>query len=622
MSKDQKKAAASSKLEENLEPVSILEASQSVVATFKFDGTSQSIKIEGRGPSVLGSIQGDHVTAYALVKRGFARTLQDLELNSEESLTDLKEKRGKIYNFVSAIGTLDESRRDNLYEGITQILRNYNQQRFKKSEISSIESFAIEQQATENHEIADTILSHMGKEKLANGQIICSSLEKMAETLITFYNKTPASAFLQIEGFEAPSNEGPKVTAVLNRLERFSSEQFDDKKKEFFQNQRQTQQEIEKLESEIKSSGSNRRSGSKVDKKSKKLEEKRSYLDSLDFERLKFKEVVQNISSLFFYPEIESSLLEIHEKETADLKVSTAFPRNNTKENLVSAAAKHMHIVLAAYPELERFGQDQLTSVFVAQVISQPYEVKNPANRRKNAKNTKRECGWPSFNNEQSIKEISDAVIANLRQLQESTGHNLYSETERFRSVQSSKEPSRRESGDLEVGDIDVKMSASEQEDGGLFQQHVLNGISDEDFIIEMQRRMGATNPEIAAAVRREINDNKVLDKNSLVEIFSDIGKEIRTSREPYDKEKFDELLYTKFSTIIQLENLESENFLQTIDPNDDGHYQEIVQSISGRIQNIETVTIRDLKSIISEEYQNDHTSQRQQSTAKVGGRY
>ena len=212
--------------------------------------------------------------------------------------------------------------------------------------------------------------------------------------------------------------------------------------------------------------------------------------------------------------------------------------------------------------------------------------------------------------------------LPHLRQLQQNTVQNLYSETEKFKSVQSSKEPSRRESGDLDVEDIDVKISASAQEDGGLFQQHVLSGISDEDFTAEMRRRMGErADPRIAQAVQREINDNKVLGKESLVGIFSSIGKELRESRKPYDKEKFDELLYTKFSTIIQLENLESENFLQTINPHDDIHYSEITRSISERIQSLEAVTVRDLKSIISKEYQSDHTSQRQQSTAKVGGR-
>ncbi len=616
-----KKAAASFESAEKPEPIFGLEASQSVVATFKFDGNSQSIKIDGRGPSVLGSIQGDHVTAYALVKKGFARTLQDLELNSEESLADLKERRGRVYNFISVIAALDINRRDNLYEGVTQILRNYNKQRFKKSEISSIENFANEQKATESHEVAGTILSHMEKEKLANGQIICSSLEKMAETLMTFYNKVPASAFLQIEGFEAPANEGPKATAALNRLERFSLGQFDDEEKEFGKLQATLHQEIEKLESEINSSNSSRRSGAKIDEKSEELKQKSDQLSSLDFGKFKFEKVVQNISSLFFYPEIDPSLLEAHAKETEDLRVATATPRNNSKEALISAASKHMHVVLAAYPELERFDQDQLTSVFVAQVISQPYEVKDPTNKRRIIQ---KDCGWPSFNSEQFIKEICDAVIVNIHQLQDNTEHSLYSKTPSFESVQSSKEPSRRESDDLEVGNIDVKLRASSQEDGRSFQQHFLNGISDEDFIAEMQRRMGGerADPRISVAVQREINDNKVLDKESLVEIFSGIGLSITRARKAYDKEKFDELLYTKFSTIIQLENLESENFLQTINPHDNSHYQEIAQSISERIQNIETVTIRDLKSIISEEYQNDHTSQRQQSKGKVGGRY
>ncbi len=619
MSRNQKAVATSSEVEESLEPSSALDASQSIVATFKFDGTSQSIKIEGRGQSVLGSIQGDHVTAYALVKRGFARTLQDLELSSEESLADLKERRGRIYNFISAIATLDQSRRDGLYEGTTQILRNYNQQRFRKSEISSIESFAKEQQATESYEVAVTILAHMEKEKLANGQIICSSLEKMAETLMTFYNKVPASSFLQIEGFEAPANEGPKVTAVLNRLERFSLGQFDDEEKEFFQIQRQAQQEIEKLESGIKSSGSTRRSGAKVEGKSGELRQKREQLESLTFEKVLFEKVVQNISSLFFYPEIDPTLLEAHAEKTAE-KASTAFPRNNSKKDLVSAVAKHMHIVFSAYPELaEQYDQAQLTSAFVAHVISQPYEIKDPENKRKNAT---REFGWPSFNNAESVGEISAEVIANLRQLQENTAQNSYSETAKFKSVQSSKEPSRRASGDLEVGDIDVKISASAQGDGGLFQQHVLNGISDKDFIAEMQRRMGErVNPEITQVVQREINDNKVLDKESLVEIFSDIGKGLRESRRSYSKEKFDEVIYGEMRSIPELASLQSGNFLQSFNSCDENHYPEIAQSIAENIRILGTVTARDLKSIIGEQYQKDHASQKQQSSAKAGGR-
>lgn len=462
----------------------------------------------------------------------------------------------------------------------------------------------------------------MEKEKLANGQIICSSLEKIAETLMTFYNKVPASAFLQIEGFEAPSNEGPKVTAVLNRLERFSVRQFDDEQKAFGKIKTNLEQEVESIKSEIDSSSSSRRSGARIETKSAELKHKYDQLASLDFEEFLFEKVTQNISSLFFYPEIDSALLAIHAKETANLNVSTASPRNNIKEILVSAAAKHMHIVFSAYPELvDQYDPRQLTSAFVKHVISQPYEIKDPRNKRRNAI---RDCGWPSFNNEQSIKEISDEVIVNLRQLQENTAHNLYSKTPGFESVQSSKEPSRRESRDLEVGDIAVKMSASAQEDGRLFQQHFLNGISDEDFIAEMQRRMGErADPSITHAVQREIDDNKILDKDALIEIFLDIGARIPEADSSYGKQSFDDLLYRKFTTILGLENLESEHFLQTINPHDNSHYQAISQSISERIQSLGRVTVRDLKSIIGEEYQNDHTSQRQQfATAKDGGRY
>jgi hypothetical protein len=339
----------------------------------------------------------------------------------------------------------------------------------------------------------------------------------MAETLMTFYNKIPASAFLKIEGFEAPTNEGPKATASLNRLERFSLRQFDDEQKEFGKIQTHLQQESDSLQSEIDSSSSSRRSGSKVDEKSKELEEKRSYLGSLDFERFKFEKVVQRISSLFFYPEIDQALLEDHAKETAELKVLTAYPRNNTKENLVSAAAKHMYIVFSTYPELTtQFNQDDLTKAFVNHVVSQRYEVKNPLNKRKN---TEKDCGWPSFNNPENSGKISSAVVDDLYQLQQNTGQNLYSKTPSFASVQSSKNPSSHTSSRGDSGTEEKRSGTSEGEEESSsririeeLQRQVVSGISDDDFMKELERRMGEelTNKTLLQEVQKEIEDNKI----------------------------------------------------------------------------------------------------------------
>lgn len=628
MDRDQAGAAAMMS-DEGRELDSAFEASQSVVAVFKFDGKEYSFQIEGRGPSVLGSKQGDHVTAYALVKRGFARTLQDLELNSEESLADLKERRGRIYNFISQIAVVDKDSRDSLYAGLTEILQDYNQSRFKKSEIKAIKRFVEAEKSRESGlELAPTILDHMEREKLSNGRLIQSSLERMAETLMTFYNQAPNTAYLQIEGFKAASNEGPAVTAALNFLEKtneIENGRIDQKESEL-------KEDLEKKVSKTSASRSGELRTKLEEQLPKDIQRSRE-----EIRGTLFKETIEKISDLFFYPEIrDADALEKHKRETADLNKPRATPRKELQkdliqEDLISATAKHMHIVFAAFPELAtQFDQDALTRAFVNRVITGSYQVKVKD------KNETRKPGWPSICKDRDkdgiIVRISDVVFDAIKTLQTESERNLYSETAEFKSVESSKNPSshvssRRESEGKE------RSSASESEGkerggGGIrdedLQRQVVSGISDDDFMKELARRMGGELAEtsLLEAVQREIEGNKVLDKESLVEIFSIAGEEIRESRKSYDKEKFDKIFYAKIRPIPELTNFKTENFLRDLNPHDNSHYSEITRSISERIKGLQKATVRDLKSIISEEYQSDHSLQRQQSTGKVGGRY
>lgn len=47
------------------------------------------------------------------------------------------------------------------------------------------------------------------------------SVGRIAEAVMTFYNKTPLTAFLQIGGFEDAAGSGGKVTAILESLDDF-----------------------------------------------------------------------------------------------------------------------------------------------------------------------------------------------------------------------------------------------------------------------------------------------------------------------------------------------------------------------------------------------------------------
>ncbi len=108
------------------------------------------------------------------------------------------------------------------------------------------------------------------------------------------------------------------------------------------------------------------------------------------------------------------------------------------------------------------------------------------------------------------------------------------------------------------------------------------------------------------------------MDKEVLVGIFSDIVARISESGIRYNKKNFDQAIYRNIISIPELTNLSLENFLQNLNPYDNTHYQEIAQSISERIRSLETITVRDLKSVISEQYQRDHTSQEQQYVTKL----
>ena len=110
-------------------------SSDQIYGKFKLKGEEYVFKIGGRGTSVLGRKQGDHVTAYALIKNGIVLALRGIEVDVKGAIIDPREQRTKLYTFISALGILDTTNQERLYNGINKVLEHYNTRRFKKTDL-------------------------------------------------------------------------------------------------------------------------------------------------------------------------------------------------------------------------------------------------------------------------------------------------------------------------------------------------------------------------------------------------------------------------------------------------------------------------------------------------------
>ncbi len=335
-----------------------------------------------------------------------------------------------------------------------------------------------------------------------------------------------------------------------------------------------------------------------------------------------FEPVIKKISDLFFYPEIrDEAALRKHEAETAALAKSNATARNNSQEDLVSALAKHMHIVFAAFMELKtRFNQDDLTRAFTNRVITGSYQAKVKDKKSGKEEDETRKLGWPSIckdkNKDFIIAKISDAVVDVVKTLQTKSEQNLYSKTEKFKSVESSKNPSSHVSSSREsIGEKRNSASESEEEKGDSLvrseqlQQQVISGISDDDFMKELARRMGEelTKTDLLEAVQREIEGNKVLDEEELLENLSDLKRDFINLRSRSTNVEKDYFL-RRLSEEISLAPIPD---LSAINPKDNTHYPEIIEAIHSKISTKDEIRLQEFHKIIIEEFQKDHQSSR-----------
>ncbi len=344
---------------------------------FQFD-------LSGRGTSVLGKFQGDHVTAYGLVEAGFHRIIGSLtqaefdELFRLENRDSLRERRGRIYDFVSAIAVLDdEMKTDSFYQRIDTLLKEYNEARISKTTIRE-ETRRVQEDPEIIGEPLSLALQGIEAKYGKNGAALRHLLTEITRLTLTFYNHIPHTAYFPIAGFEASSDEGSTIRTSLPKIE------------------------------EIISS-------------SKELERGSPALSAKLRDNL-----IPAIVSLIHYPEItDEDALGEHREITLTRGGRSAQPRDNKHGKLLDAMAKHLHVVLAVYPELEEiFDTKDIVSFFVAKFIG--------------GKDGKGLMGWPSLNTETKLNKITTLVTTKMQTLKEASSDRHYTSYKEYDDLVSS----------------------------------------------------------------------------------------------------------------------------------------------------------------------------------------
>ncbi len=170
-----------------------LQASTQVSSSFIRKNNIIKYKTVGRAETVtVGNTQGDHSIAEAMIEYGIGRPVDGLEVDKMDNIDELREKRKKLYDFVSAIGILqlDKNIREQYYQAICEKLDHYNEHRQSKSELEALRDIlnAIDPQTLvvtegkflEKQDDTDKLLSHKKKAIKAQGGAI-GIINKMAE---------------------------------------------------------------------------------------------------------------------------------------------------------------------------------------------------------------------------------------------------------------------------------------------------------------------------------------------------------------------------------------------------------------------------------------------------------
>lgn len=369
--------------------------SKSVQASYKKENELHDLKISGRAPSLFtqGS-QGDHVTAYRLIEEGLYRAVSGLENKEVEELhwlenrESLRKKRERLYDFISAIGALREEDVAKEFLGqIDELLEKYNKKRHKKSEIRKATAKAQGDMSLTKDYLKDLLKGVESKYRF-NGELIRDFFLESGRLLLTFYNKTPNSSYLPIDGFKPPAGEGGRVAKSL-KIIRIQIEEC-----------------------------------AAIKDNSAALTAKLSnYLVPALLDLIHYPEIIeQTVFGKGGKKKITAQeILQKHQIHTGNYGLKKTRSRTNEKSDLVNILAKHMHIVVAVYPELEDiFDVNDIISDFVEKFIK------------------RKPFGWPQFKKAAEIEDITKKVKEGFQALQTKTADRHYTEYKEYDELVSS----------------------------------------------------------------------------------------------------------------------------------------------------------------------------------------
>lgn len=360
-------------------------ASDQLTALAVYDSVSKTFrfKLSGRPPgSLKGGVQGDHVTAFALVRRGFERRLRDVPINEEKDLDTIRKLRDTevLDQYISRVLIIDESFLVQFKSTLPDVQKRYNIHRFSKEQLQKMR--------TTNEKLSNNgVLDEEGLEVYqaiyknaycVNARFMCDEICDFAKSFLTYYNGIAGGAYYQVPGHEAPKSEGPEVRAALDHLDGKDTEG------KLYKDNISTYNELiakidgseyspENLEV-LKSVISQHKSFSKPISSHKKT--KRSYSSQVKLVTDELKDSIaseqkslnahystankiKHIKNLFFYPRMPDEYVKAN---------PGGGYRKNDPDSFYEAMAKHLIIVFAAYPELTN-QQNDITKMFIKECI-------------------------------------------------------------------------------------------------------------------------------------------------------------------------------------------------------------------------------------------------------------
>jgi hypothetical protein len=286
----------------------------------------------------------------------------------------LRGKRNKLYNFISQVAALHPSKAESLYLAVDKILEQYNTVRAKKTVLRQDTRELQENPALIGKSLS-LALGSIEQMYNKNGEHVRHTLTEITRLVLTFYNHIPHTAYFPIKGFAATSSEGSMVRSAISGIE-------------------QT------------------------------IIVSRNLTDN-NAKQANLERIITWVSNLMHYPEITNeAVLGEHRGYTLTNKTNLSQARDNELNNLVKALAKHLHITLAAYPELNSlFTQEQIVKPFVTRMI-----IGKEANK----------VLWPTFANQQAVDTIAAYVSYNLDWLEAQATQNSYKSRAKYSELESS----------------------------------------------------------------------------------------------------------------------------------------------------------------------------------------